>query len=720
MLTLALYVACLVASVYPPATLVSDAYVALASEFQIAMLGLAGSVLILIASISRSDTMRLRTLLRGGNVEMALFEMLVWLVMLGLGRGWLRPQSVGMGLLLSAFVLAQMLIRVLSMLLNPSKYWNEYTNLLGSRFSSVVSRSARRKERYVEFRSWIDGLDAEMSSKYIPLVACELTQTYVLVASAASGPIEDINLSKLKRQLLGLKSDVVPGVREIAKVGQPDANSDVGEGLVIDDNASKTPPMDLPVVVFFEAPGHSVEIGDALLGMRKDRLHAGELSASEESGLRECFVIGDGTTEVESDVAIERGELRDRALQSLETGSINDAVIAEAAFRRLCREFLAVMTTCESTLASRAHEPERDYERESEWSELDDLIADIDAIVLSARRTPYDDVFERLEAMPYHFASLAERYRANRPFRRSCALIAKEAVEMGVSRKDQPTSTRNRRMAEAHVDRLSLLLYGVSSGLERATEWQAIWPWFVNEIDALLLDFCWILYQASEDAGFGRYLADKLVKTCSLLPGNATPSRPAPQSVFELRENVPTLQRDARLLIGRAIEDLRVAASLIAYGLATDDTLTTYPISPVSPSHMGLSSVGVRDFIRGYALAQGMAEHDSWNFGFWRRGGEPGDMRDPQALVAVGAVGFLMVRGIKAPAEDAVAAYLKPAVGERERALKLFGEGSMFSQELRDAMHQSGKWPKSLQPNVDVLQSWRSLVHMLATAEWPA
>ena len=50
-------------------TLVPDAYVALASGFQIAMLGLAGSVLILIASISRSDTMRLRTLLRGCDVQ---------------------------------------------------------------------------------------------------------------------------------------------------------------------------------------------------------------------------------------------------------------------------------------------------------------------------------------------------------------------------------------------------------------------------------------------------------------------------------------------------------------------------------------------------------------------------------------------------------------------------------------------------------------------------
>ena len=700
-------------------TWVPDAYVALASGFQIAMLGLAGSVLILIASISRSDTMRLRTLLRGGDVQGALFELLAWLVMLVLGRYWLCPLSVGMGLLLSAFVLAKMLIRVLSMLLSPSRYWNEYTGVLGLRFSSVVSGSAKYHQRYVQFRAWIDTFDARLSFRYIPLISCEVTSTHVLVASTTSGRIEDINLGRLKRRLVGLKTDVAPHVRETAGVGSGGGDGGIEE-IGTDGGASSTPSAALPVVVFFEAPGRSLEVGDALLGVRKDHLRNGGLSASQESGLRECYAIRNGTATFESDVAIERGELRDRALRSLETGSINDAVIAETAFRRLFGEFLAVATTYESSCAAEAHQPKRDYEGEPEWSELDDLMSDADAIVLSARRTRYDDVFECLQPIPYQFAVLAEQYKANRPFRRSCALMAREAVEMGVSRKDGPAGTRNREMAEFHVDMLSVLLYGVSSSLERTEEWQGSWPWFVTEIDALLLEFCLILYRAVEDLDFGKYVADKLDETCSILPRNAKPSRPALQSIYELCNNVPTSQSDAGRLIGDAVGDLRVAASLIAYGLATNDILSPhFPISLIGTGHMGLGTVDLRGFLRGYALAQGMAKSDLWNFDLWRASGDVHDHEDSQSLVAIGAVGFLMVRGIQAPKGDSVLGDLRTAVDDHERALRLFGEGSFLYRTLEDAMHQRGRWPRSLTPNVEVLESWRSFAHALMTATWP-
>jgi|GEM_PF-4516517 len=699
-------------------TLVPDAYVALASGFQIAMLGLAGSVLILIASISRSDTMRLRTLLRGGDVQGALFELLAWLVMLVLGRYWLCPLSVGMGLLLSAFVLAKMLIRVLSMLLSPSKYWNEYTSVLGLRFSSVVSGSAKYHQRYVQFRAWIDTLDARLSFRYIPLISCELTSTHVLVPSTTSGRIEDINLGRLKHRLVGLKTDVALHVRERAEVGQGGGDSgteEIGTDMTVSSGSS----IALPVVVFFEAPGRSVGVGDALLGVRKDCLCDGGLSASQESGLRDCYAIRNGAATFESDVAIERGELRDRALRSLETGSINDAVIAETALRRLFEEFLAVATTHESFCAAEARQPKRDYDGEPEWSELDDLMSDADAVVLSARRTRYDDVFERLEPMPYQFAVLAEQYRANRPFRRSCALMAREAIEMGANRKDDPAGTRNRQMAEFHIRMLSLLLYGVSSSLQRTEEWQGRWPWFVTEIDALFLEFCLILYQAANDVEFGQYVADQLSSTCSLVCQNTQPSRPALQSIDELRTNVPASQSEARCLIGDALRDLRVAASLIANGLATDDILGPhFPTSLIGTRHMGLRTVDLRGFIRGYALAQGLAEHDPWDFGFWGSSGDVHDYRDPHALVAIGAAGFLMVRGIQAPMGDSVLDDLRNAVDDQERALQLFGEGSIFYRTLQDAMHQRGRWPKSLTPNVEVLESWRSFAHDVMTATW--
>lgn len=700
-------------------TWVPDAYVALASGFQIAMLGLAGSVLILIASISRSDTMRLRTLLRGGDVQGALFELLAWLVMLVLGRYWLCPLSVGMGLLLSAFVLAKMLIRVLSMLLSPSRYWNEYTSVLGLRFSSVVSGSAKYHQRYVQFRAWIDTFDARLSFRYIPLISCKLTSTHVLVASTTSGRIEGINLGRLKRRLVGLKTDVGLSAREIAGVG-PGGGDGGTEEIGTDGSASSSSSIALPVVVFFEAPGRSVEVGDALLGVRKDCLCDGELSASQESDLRDCYAIRNGAATFESDVAIERGELRDRALRSLETGSINDAVIAETALRRLFEEFLAVATTHESFCAAEAHQPKRDYDGEPEWSELDDLMSDADAVVLSARRTRYDDVFERLEPMPYQFAVLAEQYRANRPFRRSCALMAREAIEMGANRKNDPAGTRNRHMAEFHVRMLALLLYGVSSSLERTEEWQGRWPWFITEIDTLLLEFCLILYQAVEDLDFGKYVADELHKTSSLLPRNTKPSRPALQSIYELCNNAPTSQSGARRLIGDAVEDLRVAASLIAYGLATDDILSPhFPMSLIGTGHMGLGTVDLSGFLRGYALAQGMAENDLWDFGSWRASGDVDDYRDSQSLVAIGGVAFLTVRGMKAPAEEGFVEELRLTAGDRERVLQLFGEDSVFYRTLRDAMHQSGRWPRSLQPNVEVLESWRSLAHVVTTVTWP-
>jgi hypothetical protein len=173
-------------------------------------------------------------------------------------------------------------------------------------------------------------------------------------------------------------------------------------------------------------------------------------------------------------------------------------------------------------------------------------------------------------------------------------------------------------------------------------------------------------------------------------------------------------------LIGDAVEDLRVAASLIAYGLATDDILSPhFPIGLIGTGHMGLGTVDLSGFLRGYTLAQGMAKNDLWNFGSWRSSGDEDDYRDSQSLVAIGSVAFLTVRGMKAPAEEGFVEELRLTAGDRERVLQLFDEDSVFYRTLRDAMHQSGRWPRSLQPNVEVLESWRSLAHVVTTVTWP-
>jgi hypothetical protein len=127
----------------------------LAVACQVAMLAIAGSVYIFIASTSASDTMRLRLLLRTSLTQEVVTLLLLWLLTVAAFGVHMRQLSGILGALLSATAVLRMLARTIWILLSPRVYSDSYVDLLTQRYAWVIAAAATCYVADRRFRNWI-------------------------------------------------------------------------------------------------------------------------------------------------------------------------------------------------------------------------------------------------------------------------------------------------------------------------------------------------------------------------------------------------------------------------------------------------------------------------------------------------------------------------------------------------------------------------------------
>lgn len=677
----------------------SPSQLTLAVTGQVAMLAIAGSVFVFLAATSASDPMRLRLLLRTSRAQDVVTWLMLWLVTLGIVGVRLRLWAGLAGAVLSAAAFLYMLTRTISILLSPRAYSDSYVNLLAQRYARVVTAAVAYHTSDRSFRDWIADRGRSLGAKFLGLAIPSFTKSCALVQAQQGGRIETVDVVRLEKTLKQLLSDgTVVAPLETCSEGP---SSTTGE---------RCEP-DKPVVfAFFPTPGRDVEQGDVLMAIGTSYIRGGMLSRATVGSILRCYDIGDRARSFAADVEAEQDALRDRTLHCIDSNLIWEARVARRSYEKEFKELLSGYAQFEvfkagsaSALATQ-HNAERDS-----WEELDDFTEAVREISRHGCSAVEKAVMRVLVGLPYSLARLAQDCRAADPFWRCCSLMSGQAVEMWKTAPRGLASLVGDELRGFDVRNLELLLFGVPKELSDDSAWQDHFSWLVNETDAVLSTFLWLLRDVCSDHKTTRSAADSLEDAMRAYPTAKSPLLVQVPTLDEMRRQKPASLPDASGQLSSFVRGRGTAICFAVFGFALENARSRGEPMTLSPEDVKLEALSSSiDFVRAYSAAESVAEAGFPSWEFWRsETQEDARMIETSRVLAEAAVGAIATLSIRPPIPAWIASQLQRLPDGHERLHKVFGENSNLASVLKEAIGGRLGWHEALpQADTDQLNAW--------------
>lgn len=664
----------------------------LAVACQVAMLAIAGSVYIFIATTSTSDTMRLRLLLRTSLAQEVVTLLLLWLLTVAAFGIHMRQLSAIFGALLSATAVLRMLAGTIWILLSPRVYSDGYVDLLTQRYACVIAAATACHDADRRFRSWIADNSARLGTRYYPLVDAAHIESCALVLARQTGRIETADTLRLEstlKQLLSSRTDVAP-----AESGS--------ENISTTDSGSGTPSSGA-VFTFFRTPGRDVEPGQVLLAISTSHIPGRVLSLAAARGILRCYTIGDRGRSFAGDVEAEQDALRDRTLHCIDSNLIWEARVARRSYEN---EFEAFLST-----SAQFELPDARATRRGGGSsqELDDFVDALREISDYGCTAVPKAVMRVLVPLPYSLALLSQENRAPDSFRKCCDLMRGQATEMWKTAPMGKESPLHDELRGFDMRMIELLLFGVPSEISQDDDWQEHFSWFVTKTDALLSSFLWLLRSVCTDPKTTRLVVD------SLQGATGAYSTPKPSlmtqvpSLDQMYQSKPISVPDASDQLSSFVRGRGTAVRFAVLGFALDSARSQGKPMALSLEHVGLEVLSnSTDFMRAYSTSQSVAEDEfpSWEF-WWDDTQEDARMIEASTACAEAAVAVLTLRSISPPSLAFVASHVNGSADDRSRLRELFGENSRLISAIKEAIDGKRGWHEALpQADMCLLKAW--------------
>lgn len=677
----------------------STSQLTLAVTCQAAMLGIAGSVFIFLAATSASDTMRLRLLLRTSLTQEALTLLLLWLLTLGAFGVHLRQLAVAIGTLLSVALLLNMLTRTISILLSPRAYSSSYVALLKERYTCVVIAAANRHAADRRFRDWIADQGKRLGARYYPLVDPSHIKCCSLVRALQAGRIEAVDVVRLEKtlkQLLLDKAIVVP--RETCS-----------DGMLMT-AAEQCDPDNDAVFTFFRTPGRDVEQGDVLMAIGTSHVLHGALSPATVGKMLHCYTIGDRGRSFAADVEAEQDALRDRTLHCIDGNLIWEARVARESYKEEFEVFLSITTQFELSDATNASAAATKHTEES-WEELDDFVDAVREISGHGCTAVPKAVTRVLVTLPYSLALLSQSHRAPNPFRQCCSLMGGQVAEMWKTAPKGQGSPLHNELRGFDMRHLEYLLFGVPGELSEGNAWQDHFSWLVDETDALLSTFLWLLRAVCTDGMTTQLVVDSLRGATGAYSTPKSSLMTQVPSLDEMRGRKPMSLPGASDLLSSFVRGRGTAIRFAVLGFALDSARSQGKPMALSLEHVGLEVLSnSTDFMRAYSTSQSVSEGEFPSREFWWSDTrESTSTIETSTVFAEAAVVVLAMRLIRPPHRAFVASQVSGSADDRSRLHELFGKNSRLVSVLKEAIDGKRGWHKVLPQNDNVdllLKAW--------------
>ncbi|RIE16504.1 hypothetical protein [Candidatus Cryosericum septentrionale] len=679
----------------------STSQLTLAVTCQAAMLGIAGSVFIFLAATSASDTMRLRLLLRTSLTQEVLTLLLLWLLTLGAFGVHLRQLAAAIGTLLSVALLLNMLTRTISILLSPRAYSKSYVTLLTRRYAFVVAAGARYRVADRGFNDWIADHLERLGTKYYPFADAAHTKSSSLIHARRAGRIQKVNVEQLEAFLESLLSNGTL----VAQLETPALDAPVpSSGQAEADTQT--------IITFFRRPGQDVEIGEALAGIATPHLSGGTLPAYAETRLSRCFIIRDEAQSFAADVGAEQDALRDRTLRCIDTNSIWEARVARESFEAEFEKSLSD-STLRDVPSARGDQTRmaRRAENDDSWKELDDFIETLYEISRYGCTAVHKAVMHVLVPLPHALALQSQRHRVRVPFGKCCSLMGRQAAEMWRTAPSGSASPLRDELRGFDMRNLEYLLFGVPRELSEGNAWQDHFSWLVDETDALLSTFLWLLRAVCTDGMTTQLVIDSLRGATGAYSAPKSSLMTQVPSLDEMRGRKPISLPGASDLLSSFVRGRGTAIRFAVLGFALDSAR-----SQGKPMALSLEDVGLEvlsnstDFMRAYSASQSVAESGFPSWEFWTGDTQESTMRiETPTVLAEAAVRVLAIRSILPPTPAFVASHVNGSADDRSRLHELFGKNSSLVSALNEAIDGKRGWHKVLPQDDDVdllLKAW--------------